>query len=44
MDVPVIARVRAARQRRKMQAGLATAQAGASTDLRLAEIPLREMV
>jgi Fe2+ transport system protein FeoA len=38
----LIARVRAARRRRKIQAALAKAEAGA--DLSLAEIPLREMV
>ena len=38
----MIARVRAARRRRKIEAALA--QAGAATDVRLAEIPLREMV
>ena len=37
----MIARVRAARRRRKIQAALARAEAG---DLSLAEIPLREMV
>ncbi|HSJ32104.1 MAG TPA: FeoA family protein [Longimicrobiales bacterium] len=38
----MIARVRAARRRRKIEAALA--QAGAAADVRLAEIPLREMV
>ncbi|HEX2165988.1 MAG TPA: FeoA domain-containing protein [Longimicrobiales bacterium] len=38
----MIARVRAARRRRKVRAALV--KAGAGTDLRLAEVPLREMV
>ncbi|MGH7447562.1 MAG: FeoA family protein [Longimicrobiales bacterium] len=38
----MISRVRAARRRKKTQAALARARAG--SDLRLAEIPLREMV
>jgi Fe2+ transport system protein FeoA len=38
----LIARVRAARRRRKIEAALA--KAGAGADLRLAEIPLREIV